>query len=370
VGRVGVEVARRKASWSLRLRLHSGLRQSGAHPSRKMPRDEWGTRQYSKIPDMTKRVLYLATLLCVMTILPQSSAQTPLAKNLDVIRKSVVFIYYRDAQGVEQPEGTGFLLAIPLKRDPARSYLVLVTARHIADPAWLCLPAHELIAHFNKKQFDPAKDESGIAELPLSHQQWGFPDDDSVDIAFTILDATAYEALSSENGGLSISQLPSASEAKSVEIGSAVVSAGLLPGVPGAKRNYPIFKFGNVSSIPLEKIPVPGCAGTPRLVTEWLIAASLVGGNSGSPIVRTAPLGETGRPFLLGVQSISFRDQTGEFDVAGMAPIRYLVERLREIPGGNADLSIPGDVEVEVDVKPTTTSAQPQITPTTVPTPH
>ena len=43
-GGLVVSVARRKASWSLRLRLHSGLRQRGAHSSRKEPRDEWGTR--------------------------------------------------------------------------------------------------------------------------------------------------------------------------------------------------------------------------------------------------------------------------------------------------------------------------------------
>ena len=33
-----------KAIQSFRLRLHSGLRQSGAHASREMPRDGWGTR--------------------------------------------------------------------------------------------------------------------------------------------------------------------------------------------------------------------------------------------------------------------------------------------------------------------------------------
>ena len=45
VCRFRVVVARRKASWSFRLRLHSGLRQSGAHPSRKKTRDGWGTRR-------------------------------------------------------------------------------------------------------------------------------------------------------------------------------------------------------------------------------------------------------------------------------------------------------------------------------------
>jgi hypothetical protein len=159
--------------------------------------------------------------------------------------------------------------------------------------------------------------------------------------------------------------LPSSNEAKAVEIGSSIASAGLLPGVPGAKRNYPIFKFGNVSSILQEKIPVTGCAGTNRLMNEWLIAASLVGGNSGSPIVYMPRFGESGRPFLLGVQSISVGYSYS--DVAGMAPIRYLIERLRELQIPDADLSISGDVE---DVKTTTTSAQPQINVTTKPSPN
>jgi hypothetical protein len=43
-GRLAWWVTGRNAIWPLRLRLHSGLRQSGAHSSRKKPRDGWGTR--------------------------------------------------------------------------------------------------------------------------------------------------------------------------------------------------------------------------------------------------------------------------------------------------------------------------------------
>jgi hypothetical protein len=94
-------------------------------------------------------------------------------------------------------------------------------------------------------------------------------------------------------------------------------------------------------------------------MTEWLVAASLVGGNSGSPIVYMPKYGETGRPFLLGVQSISVGNaNTGPADVAGMAPIRYLVDRLREIQMPDLNLSIPGDAD---DARATTTSAQPKL---------
>jgi len=271
----------------------------------------------------------------------------------------VVFIYDRDAQGNEKPDGTGFLLGVPSKNDRNLHYVVLVTARHMADPGWMgCAPPAELVAHFNKKEFDPTKGESGITELSLAGQQWIYPNDESVDIAFTNIDGKKFEALLAENLLLDISQLPSASEAKAVEIGASVASAGLLPGIPGAKRNYPVFKFGNVSSIPQEKIPVSGCAGPNKIMTEWLVAASLVGGNSGSPIIYMPKYGEPGRPFLLGVQSMSVPYS----DVAGMAPIRYLVERLRELQAPDLDLLIPGDAE---DVKPATTSAQPQMGATT-----
>src|SRR5262249_2272708 len=106
--------------------------------------------------------------------------------------------------------------------------------------------------------------------------------------------------------------LPTPAEVASQSIGDPIMSAGLLPGLPGATRNYPIFKFGQISNIPAEPVET-GCNPTgPRFrVTVWLIAANLVPGNSGSPIFHV-PLGGSGvviggtRPMLLGVQSMSF----------------------------------------------------------------
>jgi len=51
-------------------------------------------------------------------------AESPLAKNLDIIRRNVVFIYARDGHGVERADGTGFLLAIPQKEAVLRGELV------------------------------------------------------------------------------------------------------------------------------------------------------------------------------------------------------------------------------------------------------
>lgn len=222
----------------------------------------------------------------------------------------------------------------------------MVTARHIADPIWAgCSPrVGTLTAVFNKKNYDPAVDPTGIVEVALvtrpGESTWTYPTDDSVDIAVTVLDGSQFDNLGVENQGIGISDLPSKEEIKSINTGAQVTSAGLFLGASGVKRNYPIFKFGYVSSIPDEKIAVSCCPGcVAKLETEWMIAASLVSGNSGSPIFFV-PVGFPGfgiakqRPFLLGVQSSSFEG----YDVAGMAPVQYLMEAVRKLNLADANL--------------------------------
>jgi hypothetical protein len=119
------------------------------------------------------------------------------------------------------------------------------------------------------------------------------------------------------------------------------MSAGLIPGLTGNNRNYPIFKFGQISNIPPEDIETH-CS--PNLsafsVKVWLIAANLVPGNSGSPIFHV-PLGGSGfsfggtRPMLLGLQSLSFLGA----DVAGMTPIKYVYDILQDIGFPDGELA-------------------------------
>jgi len=147
--------------------------------------------------------------------------------------------------------------------------------------------------------------------------------------------------------------------------GSQVISAGLLLGASGTKRNFPVFKFGYVSTIPSEKIAVsccPQCEAKPY--TEWLIAASLVPGNSGSPIVYVPPgapgIGLVGeRAFLLGVQSISFIGS----DVAGMAPIQVLLDTMRsKLDLKNADFSVGSPIKAPQQPTSVSAPAKPEST--------
>ncbi len=166
---------------------------------------------------------------------------------------------------------------------------------------------------------------------------WYKHPDDRIDAAVILINPTWLE--STDMGAIKVSEFGTPEEIRSVEIGDDVVSAGLVPGLSGQKRNYPIFKFGKVSSIPDEEGSLP-CGQQAMPATYWYIAATLVGGNSGSPIFRLPP-GNTvikfgaGRAFLLGLQSMSIPG--GE--IAGMVPAQYIFEIIESMKLPDADLT-------------------------------
>jgi hypothetical protein len=120
---------------------------------------------------------------------------------------------------------------------------------------------------------------------------------------------------------LRVSSFASPDEIKMLGIGDSIVSAGLLPGRCGEKRNYPFFKFGEISNIPDEPTWI-GCGGRVELRLErvWFLAANLVAGNSGSPIFYAPPTlltEDIKRGVVIGIQSSAFDGA----DIAGMTPI-------------------------------------------------
>lgn len=280
------------------------------------------------------KIAVFSLLFASLTLSAQQ--QSPYAVNMDAVKRAIVFLHRVDDQGKLVEAGTAFLVGVPLKSNPQSMYLVLVTARHITDPQWAnCNQTQTVLrAVFNKRVYDPKTDQSGTFSAKVA-DGWFYPEDDSIDLAAAPLDAQAFTKADLENAPITISQLPTQKELQSIGTGSQIISAGLLLGVSGENRNFPVFKFGNVSTIPNEKLPVgccPGCA--PKRMTEWLIAASLVPGNSGSPIVYVPPLYQGGRPFVLGVQSVSLMGT----DVAGMTPISYLNDVLAKMNLPDADL--------------------------------
>jgi hypothetical protein len=136
--------------------------------------------------------------------------------------------------------------------------------------------------------------------------------------------------------GAAISDFPTPEELKIFRAGDEIVSAGLLQGASGKKRNYPMFKFGHISSIPEESADPPNCGQGPAShnLKVWFIAASLVPGNSGSPLYYVPPRFSAKRALFLGVQSMSYLG----WDVAGMTPAQYVYEIIEKMKLPDADL--------------------------------
>jgi hypothetical protein len=269
----------------------------------------------------------------------------------NVIKKAVVFIYASDGKGeVDKSRqlGTGFLISIPKKEDPTFFYHALVTARHIVDPIWAGCgstnPARIYI-RVNRTDFDPSANESGVSYIPVDLLKSGKPTwfgskDEHVDAA--VLDAP--DGLAG-NDVMSINyrNFGAPEEIKKLSIGSDVASAGLVPGLQCVRRNYPIFKFGKIASIPDEMATLKCTKDsftTP--IRVWWLAMNQIGGNSGAPIFFTpmfAPGGDVtiGEPrsMIIGLQSLA-----AEGDIAGMTPAEYIMQIIADHLPSDAVLSL------------------------------
>lgn len=289
-------------------------------------------------------------VLCLLILLT-TQVMASININTDAVQKIVVFLYAPTASGESEdaahPIGTGFLVVVPSK-EGTRLWLLLVTARHIVDPMWAYCSGPNpsmMYVRINRAKYDPSHDQTGIGFVPVALIQNGQPkywvnSDAAVDVAVIPVDPTLYTTNDYEYGAVPMAELASVEEMKALTIGDAIVSSGLIPGRSGERRNYPFFKFGNISSKP-EELTWTGCPGMPALRLErvWFIAANLVPGNSGSPIFYV-PFGGNGASFgggrteLIGIQSSSFDGA----DVAGMAPVDGLFGIIEQHLGANADL--------------------------------
>jgi hypothetical protein len=291
-------------------------------------------------------------LVVFVTCVPLLKATITL--DTDKVKKIVVFIYAAKNGGqvdTRRSLGTGFLVMIPRKDNPAFGPLLLVTARHIVDPQWAycAQPDPTLIyLRLNKKNYDPAKDATGVDYVPVTlvnngQLQYAVSDDSMVDAAVMPLDGNQVSQSKYDFAPMGVNVFASQDEIAHLMIGDSIASAGLIPGYPGEKRNYPFFKFGSISSIPDEPTWVSCEPGTPALRLErvWFIAANLVQGNSGSPIFYF-PMGGGGvmfggpinRPVLVGLQSESFAGA----DIAGMTPAEDIFKIIEKHAGPYADL--------------------------------
>jgi hypothetical protein len=289
----------------------------------------------------------------VLLLIVGLRARATMNINTEALTKACVFFYNSNAEGgpdENSPLGTGFVIYVP-STDLNVHYMFLVTARHIADPGWAnCVGPFQtkIWARLNKKNYDPKKDESGVVWKQFSRnaadkQVWSFPSEDDADVAIAGLKEE--DIKDTDVNSLPFRELATPQEAAQHGPTEQVISAGLFVPYAGVKRNYPIIRFGYVSSKPDEEVP-SACAerGAPKPKKVWLLYMNMPPGTSGSPIYY-APEGANGvsigggRPVLLGVQSSS----SVPFDVATMAPAEYIYEAIQalHIPGADLYRGVP-----------------------------
>jgi hypothetical protein len=275
-------------------------------------------------------VVLLAAVLLVPAVRVGGSS---MPFNVGIVKKSIVFLYY--PRGKEFEVGTGFLVDIPAKDDPTSSFIAIVTARHIVDPKWDgCSWANpqEIYARVNVKNFKAGQKEDGTDDVPLGlvnagKNVWYASPNERVDVAVIPVGSTHVEQLlHNDVRFIPVADFATKAETENykVGIGDQIVTAGLVPALLDAQRNYPAFKFGRISSIPDEPINMKCTqADKAQLRDVWLLAGNFVGGNSGSPVYLLPPQPSAlHRVMLIGILAGAIPD----VDLGQMVPSEYVFD--------------------------------------------
>jgi len=220
------------------------------------------------------RHVVLATGLALLSV--RAAVGVPIPEE---IKKIVSFIFVRNAGGQLVPNGTGFFVGVPSDKDPNRSYVYLVTAKHVLqDQRGQWFP--EVAVRLNKLDGGA---EFVRLDLRPKKQVYTHATDGSVDIAVVpaLPDQTRYDFKF-----LSPDMMATDETLRSLEIseGSDVFFVGLFTQFYGAQRNYPIVRFGRVAMLTDEPVPWEVRKGVLQLRRVYLLETQSFGGNSGSPV--------------------------------------------------------------------------------------
>ena len=281
-------------------------------------------------------VFVVVLLVAVLLVPAVRVGGSSMPFNVGIVKKSIVFLYYPKVKDYEV--GTGFLVDIPSKTDPKQSFVAIVTARHIVDPKWEgCSWANPQViyARVNVKNFKLGQGMDATDSVPLGlvdagKNVWYASPNDRVDVAVIPVSSTHVEQLlRNDVRFIPVADFATKAETENykVGIGDQIVTAGLVPALLDAERNYPAFKFGRISNIPEEPINMkctPADQGFPRDV--WLLAGNFVGGNSGSPVYLLPPVPSAlHRVMLIGIIAGS----TPDVDLGQMVPSEYVFDVIR-----------------------------------------
>ncbi len=196
-------------------------------------------------------------------------------------RKCVVFLFALTNPGhAHQPVGTAFIAGIPvaapphgdsspLRKDEGWYIHYLVTARHMVT---LARQYGSLFARIHL-----ADGTTTFVEFPAA----AWHEHHSTDVAVALL--RERRPMDQTNISTAAFELDEIAVQHRVSIGDEVFFMGLFSEHPGAERNEPIARFGNIALMPGEKVTVDVGDSTAQ-IRAYLVEARSWGGHSGSPV--------------------------------------------------------------------------------------
>lgn len=190
----------------------------------------------------------------------------------DDVRKCVVFVGYRMADGTYRFAGSAFFLGKDeSKEDPRRVETVyLVTAKHVIDGI-RAKGLEKVMIRYNAEDGSSQWAESQTTEW-FSH-----PTDRSIDVA--VVRAGVSPGWDHLVVPYSIAMTPERMKEQNIGCGDEVFVTGLFRHHHGGDRNVPIVRVGNLSCATEEKVNTRHFGD----MAAYLIEARSIGGLSGSP---------------------------------------------------------------------------------------
>jgi hypothetical protein len=194
------------------------------------------------------------------------------------VKTVVAFVFVPGKQpGKAVPYGTAFFVGVKDPKNSERTFVYLVTAKHVLQnpdhKSWL----PKILLRLNTKDGGAEAVEVPVSLTGTNKTVFQHPDP-SVDIAII-------PALPDQNKFdfkvLPEDMITTEKDFKDLKIteGSEVFFTGLFSPYVGTRRNYPVVRFGRVSLITDEKIKF-----IDQEAQLYLIESGSYGGNSGSPV--------------------------------------------------------------------------------------
>ncbi|MGD0855326.1 MAG: hypothetical protein ABSA18_05925 [Dehalococcoidia bacterium] len=190
----------------------------------------------------------------------------------DEIRKCVVFVCFKDIQGIKLA-GTAFLVGVSIGEGASLIAPYFITAKHVIDGIRKASIDQKVYIRINLKNTG-----AQLVETPI--ERWLLhPSEPNVDVAVFNW-VPPQEIFDYRFIPLEMSATQEIINKENIGVGDDIFLTGLFQNHYGSQRNIPIIRVGNIAAMPEEKVHTRKMGD----IDAYLIEARSLGGFSGSPV--------------------------------------------------------------------------------------